>query len=99
MIGAHIAFEKMGKKQGNGRGGLVVNTASMAAFVEAHNFEMTAYAVSKHGVYGMTKSMGRKDIFQEEGIKVQCICPFFANTKVSKNGIFFRNVYRSDPVI
>ena len=77
MNGARLAMERM-------KGGLVVNMGSMASFLPADIEASTSYHVSKHGVLGLTKSLGTKAIFNEKKIRVAALCPFFASTDIIK---------------
>lgn len=81
MAGMELALERMSVDKG-GRGGLVVNTASLAGIVHGWNKQSYSYFASKHAVVSMTKSLGCKDAFRETGVKVQCICPSFADTAI-----------------
>ena len=65
-----------------GRGGLVVNTASLAGVVPGWTRGAHSYFASKHAVLSMTRTLGSKNVFQETGVKVQAICPCFADTAI-----------------
>jgi len=81
MAGAELAMERMSLEHG-GRGGLVVNTASLAGLVHGWNAESYSYFASKHAVVSMTRSLGTEETFRHTGVKVQCICPAFADTAI-----------------
>lgn len=53
------------------RGGVIVNTASMAGLIGFPG--ISAYAASKHGVVGYTK--GTAIELGPKGIRVNCVCP------------------------
>ena len=81
LIGSQLALTRMGKTSGNGRGGYIVNVASVAGLVPSSMYENFPYFVSKHGVVALTKTLG-DDVYQNESITVNCICPFFTDTKI-----------------
>jgi len=96
MTGVELAMERMSTANG-GKGGLIVNTASMAGLIsddptarwrldakEAASAALQGYAyfVSKHGVVALTRGLGQNQILACHGVKVQCICPMWADTEI-----------------
>merc|ERR1719239_1345286 len=78
---AELVLERMSLESG-GRGGLLVNTASLAGIVPGWKRYLHSYFASKHAVVSMTRTLGSSETFKETGVKVQCICPSFADTAI-----------------
>jgi len=77
LIGCQLALEYMGKSNG-GKGGMVINTASILGFLPYH--ALPAYTASKHGVIGLTRSYGLPYHLEREGVLFTAICPSFTDT-------------------
>jgi len=95
MTGTELALERMSTANG-GKGGLIVNTASLAGvttddpsmwWLDSKKASAAAiggypYVVSKHGVVALTRGLGQDPILSSHGVKVQCICPLWADTEI-----------------
>lgn len=62
-----------------GRGGSIVNIASIAGLVGARN--RSVYAASKHAVMGLTRAMALE--LGPHGIRVNAVCPGLVNTPLA----------------
>jgi NAD(P)-dependent dehydrogenase (short-subunit alcohol dehydrogenase family) len=63
------------------RGGVIVNTASIAGLVP--HFVDPVYAATKAGVLNLTRSLTFLE--RESGIRVNCICPGFVATEIEEH--------------
>lgn len=61
-----------------GKGGAIVNIASVAGLVGAAR--LSVYAAAKHGVVGLTRSGSAE--YATKGIRVNAVCPSFARTRM-----------------
>jgi NAD(P)-dependent dehydrogenase (short-subunit alcohol dehydrogenase family) len=65
-------------KQG---GGVIVNTSSVAGLVGLWGW--SAYAASKHGVLGLTKSAALE--YAKAGVRINAVCPSIVNTPMAES--------------
>lgn len=65
-----------------GRGGAIVNIASLAGIAGAP--QIGIYAAAKHGVVGLTKTAAAENA--RRGIRVNALCPAFARTPIVQKG-------------
>ncbi|XP_045897124.1 15-hydroxyprostaglandin dehydrogenase [NAD(+)]-like [Micropterus dolomieu] len=70
--GTYLALEHMNKLSG-GRGGVIVNTASLAGVSPI--LTCPVYTATKHGVVGFTRAMAAASTASGYGIRVNTLCP------------------------
>ncbi|CAG5871472.1 15-hydroxyprostaglandin dehydrogenase [NAD(+)]-like isoform 1-T1 [Menidia menidia] len=75
----YVALEHMNKLTG-GRGGVVVNIASMAGLGPLSS--CPAYTATKHGVVGFTRAMAAASSALGYGIRFNVICPGLVQTNL-----------------
>lgn len=69
-------------KTEKGRGGVVVNIASVLGLEAAHG--VATYTASKHGVIGFTKSLAHETYFDKTGVIHIAVCPGITKTPLLK---------------
>ncbi|XP_029956202.1 15-hydroxyprostaglandin dehydrogenase [NAD(+)]-like [Salarias fasciatus] len=80
--GTYVALEHMNKLSG-GRGGVIINTASMAGLVPL--LFCPVYTATKHAVIGFTRSIAAAAELSGYGIRFNAICPGFVQTDLFSN--------------
>ncbi|XP_047463876.1 15-hydroxyprostaglandin dehydrogenase [NAD(+)]-like [Mugil cephalus] len=75
--GTYVALEHMNKLSG-GRGGVIVNTASMAGL--GPFLSCPVYTAAKSGVVGFTRAMAAASEVSGYGIRFNALCPGFVQT-------------------
>ncbi|XP_069687840.1 15-hydroxyprostaglandin dehydrogenase [NAD(+)]-like [Periplaneta americana] len=78
--GAFTALKYIGKNNG-GKGGVVVNTGSIAG-LEGGVSVTPVYNATKHAVIGFTRSFGSDFIYQQTGIRMMVICPGYTTSEI-----------------
>ncbi|CAL1292585.1 unnamed protein product [Larinioides sclopetarius] len=81
LIGCYTAMKYMGKSKG-GNGGVVINISSVTGFIPTA--EVPAYTASKHGVIGLTRSLGLPFHYDKDGIIFAALCPGTVHTDMIK---------------
>lgn len=79
---AYVALGFMNKLSG-GRGGVVVNTASLAGLGPLPSCPV--YTATKHGVIGFTRAMALASLGSDYGIRFNAVCPGFVDTGLFTN--------------
>ncbi|XP_043559108.1 15-hydroxyprostaglandin dehydrogenase [NAD(+)]-like [Chiloscyllium plagiosum] len=74
--GTFLGIQHMSKETG-GKGGVIVNIASMAGLIPF--FLGPVYAASKYGVVGFTTSLSLTCL-EKHGVRLQVLCPGFVDT-------------------
>ncbi|XP_025073413.1 15-hydroxyprostaglandin dehydrogenase [NAD(+)]-like [Pogonomyrmex barbatus] len=75
-----LAMDYMGKHKG-GKGGVIVNVASVAAL---HPLSvLPVYTATKHGVLGFSQALA--DLYDKTGVRVLIMCPGYTETELGKN--------------
>lgn len=67
----------------DGRGGAIVNIASVAGLVGAPT--LSIYGAAKHAVVGLTRTAAVE--YARRGIRVNAVCPAFARTAMVEDGL------------
>ncbi|CAK6957295.1 -hydroxyprostaglandin dehydrogenase -like [Toxotes jaculatrix] [Scomber scombrus] len=78
----YLALEHMNKTNG-GRGGVIVNTASLAGLGPL--LSCPVYTATKHGVIGFTRAMAAASTASGYGVRFSALCPGFVQTNLCSN--------------
>lgn len=79
--GTMLGMEYLRKDKG-GSGGLILNMSSLAGIFPVNY--TPAYAASKHGVIGYTRSWSMHPDVVNNGVRLVCLCPAFVDTDMIK---------------
>ncbi|KAM3601704.1 uncharacterized protein V6R79_017138 [Siganus canaliculatus] len=77
--GTYQGLQHMSKLSG-GRGGVIINTASMAGFGPL--ISCPVYTATKHGVVGFTRAIAAASSVSGYGVRVNVLCPTFVQTEL-----------------
>ncbi|XP_071958130.1 15-hydroxyprostaglandin dehydrogenase [NAD(+)]-like [Antedon mediterranea] len=80
--GTFLAIKQMSKENG-GRGGVIINTSSLAGVNAVP--QVPVYAATKHGVVALSRSLAANPKVTAENIRVNVLCPAFVNTVLARN--------------
>ncbi|XP_043996429.1 15-hydroxyprostaglandin dehydrogenase [NAD(+)] isoform X2 [Gambusia affinis] len=80
--GTYVALEQMNRLSG-GRGGVIINTASMAGI--GPFLSCPSYTASKFGVVGFTRAMAAASEASGYGVRFNAVCPGFVQTDLMTN--------------
>lgn len=75
-----------------GRGGVIVNTASVAGLGGAP--KLSVYAAAKHAVVGLTRSAAAE--YATKGVRINAVCPAHTRTKMVQDFIDLTRVSEKD---
>lgn len=67
----------------DGRGGAIVNVASVAGIAGAPR--LAVYSAAKHGVVGLTRSAAAE--YASKGIRINAVCPSYARTPMATDAL------------
>ncbi|XP_033751091.1 15-hydroxyprostaglandin dehydrogenase [NAD(+)]-like [Pecten maximus] len=81
VSGTLMAMDGM-KPNNGGRGGIIVNVASMAGLIPVAH--VPAYSATKHGVVAYTRSWAKHPESTGNNIRMVCLCPAYAQTDIIK---------------
>ncbi|MEM1187139.1 MAG: glucose 1-dehydrogenase [Pseudomonadota bacterium] len=82
MLGTKHAFLAMKPDGASGRGGAILNLASVAGLTSTP--ALSAYSASKAGVISLTKLAATEAGAFEYGVRANCLCPSLFNTDMGR---------------
>ena len=82
MLGTKHAFLAMKPEGGSGRGGAILNLASVAGLTSTP--ALAAYSASKAGVISLTKLAAAEAGAFDYGVRANCLCPSLFNTDMGR---------------
>jgi 3alpha(or 20beta)-hydroxysteroid dehydrogenase len=93
LTGAFLGIQQVSRHMKSAGSGTIINIGSNSAFA-AH--PDVAYAVSKWGMRGLTKSAAME--LASAGIRVNCVCPGVVVTDVNRDAPHLRGLIRHTPL-
>lgn len=93
LTGAFLGIQAVGKHMQAAGGGAIVNIGSNSAFAGHPD---VAYAVSKWGMRGLTRSAAME--LATAGIRVNCVCPGVVVTDINRNAPHLQGLLNLTPL-
>lgn len=91
VINASLSAVEVMRKDKGGRGGQILNLASILGLIPA--IKAPIYCATKWGVVGFTLSLGHPEFEKLTGIAVSCLCPSLTYTNMIMEGIKMPKLY------
>jgi len=82
LKGSQLVRDSKMNRQNGGRGGVVLNVASILGLFNGQQPKGWAYNVSKSAVVAYTRCVGSPQVEGEEGIRFLCLCPSVTSTPI-----------------
>merc|ERR1719219_1049724 len=89
IVGSLLAISRMGVR-GGGRGGTILNTASLAGILTGafQSPVEEVYTATKQAVVGWTRSLGQNNaVWTEDRVRVLAVCPWVVDTALVRAGM------------
>ncbi|KAL5276335.1 hypothetical protein ACFFRR_001901 [Megaselia abdita] len=95
LINTTKAVRNIMDKSKGGKGGIILNIASLAGLASFPCLE--SYCATKHAVVGFTKSLSNQSVFEKTGISMITLCPGCTETPILNN-LTNLEAYKVQPV-